>query len=106
MPTMARTKKSWREKLKDSKDIPKIITPKGRGVKQYGDKMLVPALQVDAMMKKVRKGKVMSIAQMREKLAKANNATSTCHLCSGIFAWIAANAAQESEDEGRKRITP
>ncbi|MBC8203526.1 MAG: MGMT family protein [Planctomycetes bacterium] len=104
---MAKTKKSWREKLADSKDLPKFIKPKGRGAAQYGDKMLVPSpIQVDAMMKKVRKGKVMTIAQLREKLTKDNKATSTCPLCSGIFAWISANAAQESEDDGRKRITP
>jgi|TARA_B100002003_G_scaffold217235_1_gene217310 hypothetical protein len=28
------------------------------------------------------------------------------HRCSGIFAWISANAVQEAEDEGKKRITP
>ncbi len=48
----------------------------------------------------------MTIAQMREKLTKENNATSTCPLCSGIFAWVSSHAAQELEDQGRKRITP
>ncbi len=104
---MARAKKSWREKLADSKDLPKIIKPKGKGSTQYGDRMLVPApLQVDAMMRKVRKGKVMTIAQMRVKLATENDATSTCPLCSGIFVWVSSHAAQEAEDEGKKRITP
>ena len=104
---MARAKKSWQEKLADSKDLPKIIKPKGKGALHLGDRMLVPSpLQVDAQMKKVRKGKVMTIAQMREKLTKENNATSTCPLCSGIFAWVSSHAAQEQEDEGRKRITP
>lgn len=101
------TKKSWQEKLEDSKDLPKIIQPKGKGAKRYGKRMLVPSpLQVDALMKKVRKGRVMTIAQMREKLANANKATSACPLCSGIFAWISANAANEAEEKGRKRITP
>jgi hypothetical protein len=104
---MAKAKKSWREKLADSKDLPKIIKPKGKGAKQYGDRMLVPApIQVDAKMKKVRKGSVMSIAQMREQLAKENDATSACPLCCGIFAWVSSHAAQEAEDEGKKRFTP
>ncbi len=104
---MARVKKSWCEKLEDSKDLPKIIKPKGKGALHLGHRMLVPSpLQVDAQMKKVRKGKVMTIAQMREKLTKENNATSTCPLCSGIFAWVSSHAAQELEDQGRKRITP
>ena len=55
---MAQAKKSWREKLEESKDLPKIIKPKGKGAKHYGDRMLVPApLRVDAVMKKyVRQG--------------------------------------------------
>ena len=57
------------------------------------------------MMKKVRKGNVMTIAQLREKLTKANHATSTCPLCSGIFAWLPANTIQELEAAGRKRVT-
>ena len=104
---MARTKKSWREKLEDSKELPKTIKPKGKNAKQYGSKMLVPApIEVDAMMKKVRKGRVTTIATLWEKLAESHGATSTCPLTCGIFAWIAAHAAQEAEDEGRKRITP
>ena len=36
---MTRKKKSWQEKLGDSKDLPKIIKPKGKGATHYGDRM-------------------------------------------------------------------
>jgi hypothetical protein len=104
---MARTKKSWQEKLADSKDLPKIIQPKGKNAKQYGSRMVVPSpLDVDAEMKKIRKGKVATVGDLRKKLANKHNVDSACPLCCGIFAWISAHAAQESEDENKKRITP
>jgi hypothetical protein len=69
--------------------------------------MVVPSpLEVDAMMKKVRKGNVSTIADMRTRLAKKHNVDSACPLCCGIFAWISAHAAQEAQDEGKKRFTP
>ena len=110
---MGRVKKSWREKLADSKDLPKIIKPKGKNAAQYGDRMVVPApIDVDAEMKKIRKGKVATVGDVRKKLALKQNVDSACPLCCGIFVWISAHAAQESEDEckkskkGKKRITP
>jgi hypothetical protein len=39
-------------------------------------------------------------------LAKKHDTTTACHITTGIFAWIAAHAADEWEREGRKRITP
>ena len=84
---MAKSKKSWQEKLRDSKDLPKIITPKGKNAGQYGNQMVVPSpLEVDAMMKKVRKGNVSTIADMQTRLAKKHNVDSACPLCCGIFA--------------------
>src|SRR5262249_26123676 len=62
--------------------------------------------EVDALMKKVRVGKLTTIDALREKLAKKHGATIACPICTGIFAWIAAHAAAEAEDEGRARITP
>ncbi len=104
---MARVKKSWREKLTDSKDLPKIIKPKGKNATQYGERMVVPApIDVDAEMKKIRKGKVATVGDLRKKLAIKHHVDSACPLCCGIFVWIAAHAAQESETEGKKRITP
>ena len=60
---MSKPKKGWQQKLLDSKGLPKIIKPKGKGASQYGDCMLVPSpLEIDAAMGKIRKGRVTTIA--------------------------------------------
>lgn len=86
-------KKSWREKLATSKDLPKT--------------MVIPApLEVDALMKQVPKGRVVTINELRAALAAKHKVTFACPLTTGIFSWIAAHAAAEAEAEGEKRITP
>jgi alkylated DNA nucleotide flippase Atl1 len=104
---MARRRKTWREKLEDTPDLPKVVRPEGKAAAHLSRRMLVPApLEVDALMKQVRKGRVTTVGRLREKLTAAHGVDSTCALTTGIFVWLAANAAQEAEDAGRKRITP
>jgi hypothetical protein len=57
-------------------------------------------------MKKVRRGKLTTIDAIRKTLAKKHKTTSACPITTGIFAWIAAHAADEAEEGGRSRITP
>lgn len=67
---MSKAKRSWREKLQDNKDLPKVIRPKGKGATRYGERMLVPApMEVDKLMRGVRKGRVVTVGNLREKLA-------------------------------------
>jgi hypothetical protein len=90
---MMKPKKSWREKLATSKDLPKT--------------MVIPApLEVDALMKQVPKGHVVTINELRAALAAKHKVTFACPLTTGIFSWIAAHAAAEAEAEGAKRVTP
>ena len=102
------TKRSWREKLADSKDFPKIGVIEGKLSKRWGEgTCVIPApLEVDAAMKKVRRGKLTTIDALRKALAKKHGTTITCPITTGIFAWIAAHAADEAEAEGARRITP
>ncbi|MBE0478876.1 MGMT family protein [Candidatus Aerophobetes bacterium] len=108
---MAKKPKSWQEKLLDSKDLPRVekITPKmaGRWGTKLGDTVVIPApIEVDEIMKKVPEGKLSSINGIRVMLARKHAATIGCPLTTGIFARIAAEAAKEAEDEGKKNITP
>ena len=57
-------------------------------------------------MKRVPSGKVTTINELRTALAKKHRASIACPITTGIFAWIAANAAEESAGLGMKRITP
>jgi alkylated DNA nucleotide flippase Atl1 len=101
-------KKTWREKLAESKNLPKVEVLTGDAAKRWGGETLaIPAPKdVDAIMKRVPRGKVITVADIREKIAKKYEADVGCPLTCGIFAWIAANAAEEDAAEGKDEITP
>lgn len=90
---MAQKKKSWREKLAQSKDLPKT--------------MVIPApREVDEVMKQVPRGKVITIAGIGSALARKHGTMIACPMTTGIFAWIAAHAAEEAAGEGAGDVTP
>jgi len=101
-------RKSWREKLSDSKGLPKTGRVEGKMTTRWGTgTMVIPApLEVDGIMKAVPKGKLITINEIRAKLAARHKVNVCCPITTGIFAWIAANAAEEEAAEGRKRVTP
>jgi len=100
--------KSWREKLKDDKGLPKVEKITDKMSKRWGTgTVVIPAhMEVNEIMRKVPEGKVTTINEIRTVLAKRHKATIGCPITTGIFAWIAANAAEEEKKEGRKDITP
>lgn len=101
-------KKSWREKLTTNKGLPKVAAVTGKMTRRWGSgKMVIPApLEVDALMKQVPKGRVVTINELRAFLAARHRANFACPITTGIFSWIAAHAAAEAEAEGKKRVTP
>lgn len=104
---MAR-RKTWREKLADDKDLPKVARIEGALSRRWGSgTFVIPApREVDAAMRQVPKGRLVTINEIRTHLARKHRATIACPLTTGIFAWIAAHAADEAAVEGAKRITP
>ena len=105
MPTK---KKSWVEKLADNKGLPRMEEISGKMTKRWGaGTMVIPApMEVDALMRKVPKGKLVTINEIRAALARKHNAAIACPMTTGIFAWIAANAAEERRQQGERDITP
>jgi hypothetical protein len=105
---MAYKRKSWREKLADSKGLPKLGRVDGGMRRTWGEgTMVIPApIEVDAEIRKIRKGRIATINDLRAALAKKHGVDVCCPITTGIFAWIAAHAAAEDEAEGRKRIAP
>lgn len=101
-------RKSWREKLADDKGLPKVGKITGKMRTWWGTgTMVIPApIEVDAIMKKVPAGKLITINEIRELLAKRHKVDIACPITTGIFAWIAAHAAAEEEADGKKGITP
>ena len=108
-------RKSWREKLADSKGLPKTGRITGTMSKRWGTgTMVVPApKEVDAVMKRVPEGKLITINEIRAKLAKKHDVDVCCPVTTGIFAWIAAHAAEEGaaaasskNDKSTAKMTP
>lgn len=108
MASKSKPKKTWKEKLNYSKDLPSIkpITDKTNKLCGVGTVVIPAPLEVDELMKKVPKGKLITINEMRAYFAKKHSATIGCPITVGIFAWIAANAAAEDAAKGEKNITP
>ncbi len=51
-------------------------------------------------------GKLITINQIREILARRHGATIACPIVTGILARVAGGGAGEDEAEGKQRITP
>ena len=101
-------RKSWSEKLRDNKDLPRVEKITDKMSKRWGTgTVVIPApMEVNEMMRRVPKGRLITINEIRAALAKKHGATIGCPMTTGIFAWIAANAAEEQRQKGEKTITP
>src|SRR5262245_27226381 len=101
-------RKTWREKLADDKDLPKVVKISGTMSKRWGKgTCAIPApREVDAIMRKVPEGKLITINEIRQAVAKKHKATIGCPITSGLFASIAAHAADEAALAGETEITP
>ena len=103
-----KAKKSWREKLADSKDLPKVVEIDEKMSKRWGTgTVVIPApMEVNEIMRSVPEGKLITINEIRGILAERHGASIGCPMTTGIFAWVAAHAANEDEEEGVEEITP
>lgn len=101
-------RKSWSEKLQDSKGLPKVEEITDKMSKRWGTgTVVIPApMEVNDIMKQVPEGRLITINEIRCALAKKHGATIGCPITTGIFAWVAANAANEQRQKGEKDITP
>ena len=97
----------WREKLEKPQE-PRIIDVPLKMQKTWGTGTMLIAtpLLVDAEIRKVKKGKLITVAQIMKKLAKDFHADTTCPMTTGIFLRIVAEVAEEDRQEGKKQITP
>lgn len=95
MSKKTKAPKSWQEKLADSKDLPRVEKITEKMSKRWGQgTVVIPAPKdVDEIMKKVPKGKLITINEIRRILAKRHGAHRLsnnywnfrldCGLCSG-----------------------
>lgn len=101
-------RKSWKEKLHADKGLPKVGPIDGRlATGRESGSMVIPApVEVDALMRRVSRGKLTTIDALRVALARKHGVDVACPITTGIFAWIAAHAAAEAMDSGEREVTP
>jgi len=100
-------RKSPREKMEAAHEA-KLVAIPPKMQKRFGKgKMLIPKpLDLDALIRKVPRGKVLTLTQLREKLARAAGADVTCPMVAGIHLRIVAEAAAADLNAGKPRVTP
>ncbi len=104
----ARVKKTWREKLAQAEGLPKIVATPAKMQKAHGKGTMLIARprDVDALVRTIRKGRLATVNQLRERLAADQGADTTCPMTTGIFLRIVAEVAEEDLREGKKRVSP
>ena len=107
MPSKFASTNPWREKLTRQQEA-KIVQIPPRMQARFGKgTMVIPKpLDVDALIRRVPKGKMATVLQLREELARRSKVDVACPLCTGIFVRISAEAAEEERRAGKKSITP
>ena len=95
--------KDFNAMLREARDMPRIqIVTDEKTIAKYGGSRMffAPPAQYDAIMKRVPFGKLLTVAQIRDYLARQNGADFTEPLTAGIFVSIAAWASfQRAQDE-------
>ena len=101
--------RTWRGKLEsDHPNHGKIVPVPPRMQRRFGKgRMLIPRpLDVEAAMRRARKGRLITQSQIRQIVAEAAGADCACPLTTGIFVRIVAEAAEEDRRAGKRRVTP
>jgi len=108
MSKKPKEQKSWQEKLYKEQGLPKVEVITDKMSQRWGTgTVVIPApREVDEIMKTVPYGKLITMDIIRTKLAKKHGATIGCPLTTGIFAWVAAHAAEEASAAGVQNTTP
>ena len=106
---MPKARKTWRQKLEEEHPAHgKIVEVPPKMQKRFGTgKMLIARpLDVDALIRKVQRGKLVTVTQLMEKLAKDARADCACPMTTGIFLRIVAEVAEEDFKSGKEKVTP
>jgi hypothetical protein len=100
-------RKNWREKMANPAE-PQLVEPPAAWVSRYGPgPMLISTPRdIDALLRTLNPGELISVKQVRSHLAEAFGANSTCPLTTGIFLRIVAEVAEEDLQAGMAPVTP
>ncbi len=105
MPKNFRSRTSWREKLERT-DHSRIVEIPAAMAKRLGTgTMLIPKpLDVDALIRKTRKGNLVTVSEIRSRLARDNNVEVACPLTTGhIHSHCCGNRRRRLADRTKAR---
>ena len=102
------SKKTWKEKLYNANGLPKVQVIDENMSQRWGTgTFVIPApAEVYEVMEGVPEGKLITISEIRQILAKKHDTTIGCPLTTGIFAWVSANASEEIKANGEGKGIP
>ncbi|MFC2050111.1 hypothetical protein ACFLTN_02905 [Chloroflexota bacterium] len=106
---MPKARKTWRQKLEEENpEHGKVVNIPPKMQNRFGTgKMLIPKpMDINALINKIPKGKLATVTQIREKLAKNAHANCSCPMTTGIFLRIVAEVAEEDLKSGKGEVTP
>lgn len=101
--------KSWQEKF-ESAPAPtvSVLTAPTAGLRS-GQKLFIASPElIDQELRKIRRGRLKTVKELRARMAKEHGADGTCPLTTGIFLRIVAERGLEKVKEGGSvsRIAP
>jgi alkylated DNA nucleotide flippase Atl1 len=105
---VAKGPRSWREKLENpGEGLPKVVTGPPKWERRIGGRRVFVAtpLLVNGVIQKVWQGKLITLGQIREHLAKDFQADAACPLTTGIFVRIVSEVAEEDLRADKEKVT-
>ena len=101
-------KKSWREKLAGYSRLPEVkpIPPAMQRRRGPGTIVTPSPREVEEAMRRVPEGRLVTVFGIGEQLAREHGATIGCTVTTAILASMAAQAAAEERQAGRRDTTP
>jgi hypothetical protein len=107
MPFKFSKRVPWRAKLERQQETKIVDIPPRMQARLGKGRMVIPRpLDVDALIRDVPKGKLVTVLQLREELARRSKVDVACPLCTGIFVRIVAETANEERNTGKRVVTP
>ena len=76
------------------------------GAEEGDEVVLVNPSEVVEIMKKVSKGRLVTIVEICKKIARKHKVKACCSLTTGLFIMTSANAAEEAAKEGKDLKIP
>lgn len=99
--------KTYTERLKAMRPDTRVERLAGFRAKFGKGTIAIPAAkEVEQIMRKVPRGKLITLRGIQEIVARRHGATMGCPIITGLSAWLVGQAAYEQAAAGKKQVAP